>query len=76
VEIEGAGFAGRPHVRFVRKLIAFAAVAGMAAGYEILPGGEAATGAGNHVVEREFARGKRGAAILAGVAVAQQNIFS
>ena len=28
VEIEGAGFAGRLHVGFVGKLIAFAAIAG------------------------------------------------
>jgi len=33
VEIEGAGFAGRAHVGFMRELVAFTAVAGMAAGY-------------------------------------------
>ena len=76
VEIEGARFAGRAHVGFVRELIAFAAVAGMAAGYEIFPGGESAAGAWNYVVEREFAGGQRGAAILAGVAVAQQNVLA
>jgi len=36
---------------------------------------ESLRGAGDHVVEREFAGGKRDAAILAGVAVAQQNVF-
>ena len=76
VEIEGAGFAGGPHVGFVRKLVAFAAVAGMTAGYEILPGGETSARARNDVVERELAGGQRGAALLAGVAVAQQNVFS
>ena len=38
VEIEGARFAGGLHTGFVRKLVAFAAVAGMAAGDEVLPG--------------------------------------
>ena len=66
----------RAHVGFVRELIAFAAVAGMAAGYEILPGGETSAGARDDVVEREFAGGQRGGAILAGIAIAQQNIFA
>ncbi len=76
VEIEGARFARGLHIGFVRELVAFAAVAGMAAGDEVLPGGEAAARAGNHMVQREFAGGESGAAILAGVAVAQQNVFS
>ena len=76
VEIEGAWFARGLHVGFVGKLVAFAAVARMTAGYEVLPGGETAARARNHVVQRQFAGGQRGAAILAGVAVAQQNVFS
>ena len=76
VEIEGAGFARGLHVGFVGKLVAFAAVAGMAAGDEVLPGGEAAAGAGNYMVQRKFAGGQCGAAILAGVAIAQQNVLT
>ena len=75
VEIEGTRFTRGPHVGFVRKLVALAAVAGMAAGDEVFPSGEAAARARDHVVQREFAGWKRGAAILAGVAVAQQNVF-
>jgi len=75
VEVERAGFARGSHVDFVRELVSFTPVAGMTAGDEVLPGGEAATGAGNYVVERKFAGGQRGAAILAGVAVAQQNVL-
>ena len=75
VEIEGSRFPRGLHVGFVRKLIAFAAVAGMAAGDEIFPGRESPARARNHMIERKFTRGKRGAAILAGVAVAQQDVF-
>ena len=75
VKIKGTRFPRGPHVGFVRKLVAFAAVARMAAGDEVFPSGEAAARARDHVVQREFAGWKRGAAILAGVAVAQQNVF-
>ena len=75
VEIEGTRFTRGPHVDFVRKLVALAAVTGMAAGDEVLPGGEAAARARDHVIQCEFAGGKRRAAILAGVAVAQQDVF-
>lgn len=76
VKIERARLAGGLHIGFVRKLIALAAIAGMAAGDEILPRGETATRARDHMVEREFARRQRGAAILAGVAIAQENILA
>ena len=75
MEVKGTRFARGLHVGFVRQLVAFAAVAGMAAGDKVLPSGEAAARARNHVVQRKFAGGQRSAAILAGVAVAQQNIF-
>ncbi len=38
VEIETSGFARWPHIGFVWKLVAFAAIAGMTAGDQILPG--------------------------------------
>ena len=43
VEIERARFAREFHPRFHWGLVALAAIAGMAAGNEVLPGGEAAT---------------------------------
>ena len=55
VEIERPRFTRRPHVGFVRKLVALAAVTGMAAGDKVLPGGEAAARARDYVVQREFA---------------------
>ena len=70
VEVERARFAGRLHIRFVRKLVAFTAIAGMTAGNEVLPRGQAAAGAWNYMIQRKFAGRKRGAAILASVAVA------
>ena len=76
VEIEGARFARGPHIGFVRKLVALAAVAGMAAGDQVLPGGQTAAGTRDDVIEREFARGQRGAAVLARVTVAQQDVLA
>ena len=57
VEIEGAGFTRGLHVSFVGKLVAFAAIAGMTTGDQVLPGGEAAARAWNHVIQRKFAGG-------------------
>ena len=37
VEIEGAGLAHESHIRFVRQLIALAAIARMAAGHKVFP---------------------------------------
>ena len=62
-------------ISFSRRL-PFAPVAGMAAGHQILPGGVAATRARNHVIERELAGRQRIAAVLAGVAVAQQDVLA
>ena len=52
VEVEGAGFAHQLHAGFERCLVALAAIAGVAAGDEILPGRIASARAGDHVVER------------------------
>jgi len=56
--------------------VAFAAVAGVAAGDEIFPGGVAATRTWNDVVEGEFAGRQDDGAVLAGVAVAQEDVFA
>jgi hypothetical protein len=76
VEIEGTRLAGGPHVGFVRKLIAFAAVAAVATGDEVLPGGKASARARDDVVEGELSGRKIRAAILTGVAVAQQDVLT
>ena len=77
VEGEGPGLALELHVgEFVQELVAFAAVAVVAAGYEVFPGGEAAAGAGDDVVEGELAGGEDDVAVLAGVAVAQEDVLA
>ena len=76
VKIERARLARGLHVRFMRKLVTLAAVAGMATGYEVLPGREAAAGTRDNVIKSEFAGRQRRAAILASIAVAQQDILA
>ena len=75
MEIEGTWLPRGPHVGFVWKLIALASVAWMATRNEILPGRETAARTRNHMVERKFSRGKRLAAVLAGITIAQQYVF-
>src|SRR5882762_1915009 len=55
VEVERARLAEELHIGFVGKLVAFAAVAAVAAGYEVLPTGRTAARAREDVVEREIA---------------------
>src|SRR5580698_4580283 len=57
-------------------MIAFSAIAGMAAGDEVLPGGEASAGTGQYVVEGEFTGRQNDAAVLAAVAVAEQDVLA
>src|SRR5262252_5477777 len=76
VEIERARLACQLHAGFSRKLIAFAAIAGMAASDQVFPGRGASAGAGDYVVERQFARGQNFSAILAGAAIAQQDVLA
>ena len=61
------------HVRLARGAAALPEVAGRAGGGDILPGGAAALGAGQDMVEGQLARV---AAILAGEAVAQEQVES
>ena len=58
MEIERARLPHQLHVRFVRILIALAAIAGVAAGDQILPGRRTSARTRNHVIEREFTRGQ------------------
>ena len=48
----------------------------MAAGYQVVPVGMAAAGAGNHVIECQFGRSQHTSAELARGAVAKQNILA
>ena len=57
MEAEGPGLFAEFHSRFFGGSIAFAVVTGMAAGDEVFPGGSAGAGAGDDVVEGEFAGG-------------------
>jgi hypothetical protein len=77
VEREGARLAEQNHiVDFAEEAVAFVAIALVAAGDEILPGGAAAARARNNVIESKLA-GRHGlSAILASVTVAQQNVFA
>jgi hypothetical protein len=70
VEVERARFAEEVHIGFMGKLVALAAVAAVAAGYEILPARRTAAGAREDVVEREIASAENVTAVLACVAVA------
>ena len=76
VEIEGAGFAREVHSSFVRILITFLPIAGVTAGDKILPGRRPATRTRHNVVESQLSRSQNVAAVLAGIAVAQQYVFS
>src|SRR5438477_2956672 len=76
VEVEGAGFAHQCHARCGGGLISLLAVARVAASHEVLPRGQTSAGTGNHVVECEFSGSQDQRAVLAGIAVAEQNVFA
>src|SRR5258708_22986219 len=76
VEAEGPGRSRQFEAGFLRRTAALAIVAGMAAGHQIFPSGFAGARARDHVIESEFAGGHGPVTILAGVAVAHQDIFA
>lgn len=76
VEREGPGASLELEPGFFGSAVAFAIVARIAAGNEILPRRAAAARTGQHVVESKLRRRKCTAAELAGVAVAQQDILA
>jgi len=55
VEIEGARFTHQLHSGFERKLVALAAIAGVAAGHKILPCRGTAARAGSDVIQSQLA---------------------
>ena len=62
-------------VHFVKQPISLPPVAGVVAGDKILPGGKPSTRSRLHVVQRKFSCRQQGRAVLAGIAVAQKNVF-
>ena len=77
MEREGARLAQQDHVvDLIEQAIAFVAAALMAAGDEVFPRGVAAARTRNHVIESQLAGGIGFAAVLAGVAVAEQNVLA
>ncbi len=76
VEIECAWLPHSPHARLDRKLISFLAIAEMAAGHKIFPGGSTTARARHHVIKRQLARGQDFATVLASIEIAQQNILT
>src|SRR5260370_26540915 len=76
MQAEGPGRAGELHAGLLGRAAALAVVARMAARDEILPGGLAGARARNYVVERQLRGRHRPMAVLAGVAVAHQNVLA
>ena len=75
MQVEGARLAHQFHFGFAWQLIALAPVAGVAAGDQVFPGGSSPAGARHYMVQSQFAGRQDGAAILAAVAVAQNNVI-
>jgi len=75
MKIEGAWLAHQLHSCLYRKLISLTPVAGVAASHEIFPGRRASAGTGHDVIKSEFTGWQKLAAILAGVAIPQQNVL-
>ena len=76
VQVEGTGLAHQFHAGFDGKLISLLAVAEMAASDQILPCGGSAAGAGDNVIERQLTRRQHFSTILAGIAIAQQDVLA
>src|ERR1700678_791365 len=74
---KGPRIAHQHHViQLVEHAVALAPVTAVAAGHQVFPRRVASARARNHVVQRQFARRQHHAAILARVAVAQQDVFA
>src|SRR5258708_28042936 len=64
------------HFSLSQQPVAFAPVAGMAACHQIFPCGRTSAGTRDHVVQGQIPRRKQHATVLAGVAIAQKNVFA
>jgi hypothetical protein len=76
MQVEGSRLAHQFHIGFDGKLIALLPIAGVAAGHEIFPSGSSTSRTWHYVVQRQFTRRQDFPAILAGVAVTQQDVLA
>ena len=76
VQAEGARRPRQFHTSFVRCPVAFSVVAEMAAGDQVFPRSFPGARARNDMVEGHLARGQSAVAVLAGVAIAHQDVFA
>jgi len=76
MKIVGLGPLHQSQTRFLGGAIALAVVAGPATRNQVVPGGIAAATPGNDVVKRQVQRWKDVPAVLAGVVIAQQDVFA
>src|SRR5579884_2690804 len=76
VQAEGTRRAGQLHARFIGRAAAFAIVAGMAAGHQVLPRSFTGARARDHVIEGQVTRWQRLMAVLAGIAVAHEDVLA
>ena len=74
VQIEGVRLGHQLQVGFAGQHVALATIAGVAAGDEVFPARRSAAGSRHDMVERQLAGGEDLAAVLAGIAVAQQDV--
>ena len=76
VERERPGLLKQLHIGLSQQSVALATVARMAAGHQVFPRGRASARTRYHVVQREITRWDHLAAILAGIAITQQDVFA
>ena len=76
VKTEGARRTEELHAGFFGGAVAFAVVAGVAAGDEVFPSGFAGAGARDDVIEGHFAGGQGFVAVLADVAIAHEDVLA
>src|ERR1700753_3362412 len=69
--------AQQPDIPYLaEQMIALSAIAGMAAGDKILPGGESAARTRDHMIEGEFSRRQNNPAVLAAITVTEQDVLA
>jgi len=76
VQTERPRRARQPHARLFRSAVAFAVIAGMAAGDQILPSRFAGARSRHHMIQRQLGGVERLQAILASVTVAHQDVLA
>jgi hypothetical protein len=76
MEIERSRLSHQFHPRFSRELISLPPIARMAASDKILPGRRPSPRTRNHVIQRQLARGQHRRAVLARIAIAQQDVLA